>query len=187
MAQTDTQVRAAITGKVYRAPVGTSLPTDVTTALNVAFAEVGFIDPDGLTEGLTISKEIKRAWQRMAGIRTLITEINWVWKFKALETSPVVLDLFYNGTTETTAAGVAKTAISASPDDNSYAWVIQVEDGSIITRYVLPKGDVTERAEVAHKGTDLAMYELSVQVLGTSIADLGLRYTNDPAFVTPAS
>ena len=38
-----------IGGAIFRAPIGTVLPTDVTTALNNAFKALGYCSDDGVT------------------------------------------------------------------------------------------------------------------------------------------
>jgi hypothetical protein len=187
MALNDDLVRVGVTGSVYRAPVGTALPTDTTTALNAAFEEVGLITPDALTESLEVTKEILRAWQRPTGVRTITTEVNWTFQFQAMETSPIVLELYYGGAETTVAGAVATTEIPTTPVNTEKAWVIQIEDGDIITRYVIPKGDVTERGEVPHRGTEGTVWDITVAVLGTTLDVLGYRITDDPEFVDVAS
>ena len=49
-------------GCIYRAPVGTSLPTDVTTALNGSFVEMGYISEDGVTNSNSPSSNKIKAW-----------------------------------------------------------------------------------------------------------------------------
>lgn len=44
-------------GYAFNAPVGTTLPTDIKTALDPAFENVGFISEDGWTESLDSSSE----------------------------------------------------------------------------------------------------------------------------------
>ena len=39
-----------VTGGVYRAPVGTTLPEDATTALGNSFVSLGYISTDGVTQ-----------------------------------------------------------------------------------------------------------------------------------------
>lgn len=186
MALNEDLVRVGITGSVHCAPVGTTLPTTIVAALT-GFTEVGLITPDALTESLEVTKEILRAWQRPTGVRTLTTEVNWTWQFQAMEASPLVLELFYGGAESVVAGGIATTTIPVLPADTEKAWVIEIVDGSITTRYVIPKGDITERGETVHRGTEGTVYDLTVAVLGTTIDDLGYRITNDPEFVDVAS
>lgn len=187
MALTPELVRVGVTGEVFVAPVGTALPTDTTTALNAAFKSVGFISEDALVESLSITKELLRAWQRPIGIRTLTTEVAWTFQFGMLETSPLVLDLYYGGAETTVAGGVAETAILAWPTSSRYAMVIEIVDGDITTRYVLPAVEIGEREEVNHTNTDGTIWGVTVNVMGTDIDEMGLRYTDDPEFVDLAS
>lgn len=187
MALNDDAVRVGVTGKVYLAPVGTTLPTDVTTTLNAAFVEVGHISEDALTESLEISTEILRSWQRPVGIRTLTTEVNWTFQFQMMETSPLNLELFYGGAESTVAGAVATTAIKAWPVGVAKACVIEIEDGDVITRFALPKVEVGERGEVNHVNTEGTMYDVTLNVMGTNLDDMGYRITNDPGFVALAS
>jgi hypothetical protein len=187
MALNDDAVRVGVTGRVFFAPVGTALPNTVDTALNAAFDEVGHISEDALTESLEISTEVLRSWQRPIGIRTLTTEVNWTWQFQMMETSPLNLELYYGGAETTVAGGVATTAIPAWPQGVAKACVIEIEDGDIITRYALPKVEIGERGEVNHVNTEGTVYDVTVNVLGTSLDDMGYRITNDPTFVAMAS
>lgn len=187
MALNDNAVRVGVTGHVFAAPVGTPLPVTVTATLNAAFDEVGLMTTDGLSENYAVTKELLKAWQRPAGVRTITTEVSWKWKFQAFETSYLTLGLYYPGATTTSDGTTAITSIPAVPGETSLAWVIQIEDGDVLTRYAIAKGDITERGEVAHKYTDGTFYEMTVSVLGTSLDDLGTRYTNDPTLVTTPS
>lgn len=187
MALNDDAVRVGVTGRVYTAPVGTTLPTDVTTPLEAAFVEVGHISEDALTESLEISTEVLRSWQRPIGIRTLTTEVAWTFQFVMLETSPLNLELYYGGAQTTVAGGVATTAIPAWPQATAKAMVIEIEDGDIITRFALPKVEIGERGEVNHVNTAGTAYDVTVNVLGTSLDDMGYRITNDPEFIEAAS
>lgn len=187
MALNDDAVRVGITGRVHLAPVGTALPTDVTAPLSAAFVDVGHISEDALTESLEISTEVLRSWQRPIGIRTLTTEVNWTFQFQMLETSPLNLELYYGGADTTVATGVATTAIPAWPSGVQKACVIEILDGNITTRFAIPKVEVGERGEVNHTNTEGTMYDVTLNVLGTSLDDMGYRITNDPTFVAMAS
>lgn len=187
MALNDNAVRVGVTGNVFVAPIGATLPTDVTTPLDAAFVEVGHIQQDAITEGLEITTELLKSWQRPIGIRTLTTEVAWTFQFQMMETSPLVLELYYGGADTTVASGVATTAIKAWPQATPKAMVIEIEDGNIFTRFALPKVEIGEREEINHVNTNGIMYGVTVNVLGTSLDDMGYRITNDPAMIAAAS
>jgi hypothetical protein len=187
MALNDEAVRVGVTGHVYAGPVGSILPTDVTTPLDAAFVEVGHISEDALTESLEITTELLRSWQRPIGIRTLTTEVNWTFQFQMLETSPLNLELYYGGAVTTASGGVATTAIQAWPDATPKTMIIEILDGDIITRFSLPKVEIGERGEINHVNTAGTMYDVTVNVLGTSLDEMGYRITNDPSMVAAAS
>ena len=42
-----TNVRVGITGGLYKAPVGSTAPTDATTALDAAFINLGYVSQEG--------------------------------------------------------------------------------------------------------------------------------------------
>jgi len=182
----DGLVRVGAYTDIFIAPVGTALPDDL-EALPSIWKSIGYTDMDALTESLEVTKEVLRASQKPNGVRTLTTEVNWTWNFKAMESSKKVLELFYLGAQSTTATGITTTAIPGSPGDTSVAMVIEEVDGDVTTRYVLPKVDITTRGEVAHRGTEGVVYDMTAQVLGTSIADLGYRISDDPDLAVSAS
>ncbi len=181
-------VRVGVTGTVYLAPKGTTLPEDVVTNLNAAFVSVGFISEDALVESMNITTERLRAWQRPVGLRTLTTEVEWTFQFSMLETSPLALDLYYgldDGSTVDT--GVATTAIKAFPQSVQRAMVIEIEDGDVITRYAIPNVEIGDREEVNHNLSEGTMWGVTANVMGTSLDEMGYRITNDPTFVALAS
>lgn len=180
-------VRVGVTGTVYVAPKGTALPTDVTTSLNAAFESVGFISEDALTESLSITTERLKAWQRPVGIRSLTTDIEWTFQFGMLETSPLALELFYAGAESTVDTGIATTTISATPSSPQKAMVVEIVDGDVITRYAIPVVEIGDRDEVEHTNSAGTVWGVTVNVMGSSLDDLGYRITNDPAFVALAS
>lgn len=187
MAVNDDAVRVAVTGSVYCAPIGTTLPTDATTTLNAAFQDVGYITVDGTTETLDVSTEKLPMWQAPMGVRTLITDLNWNFQFQMGETSPLTQELFYVGAESATVGGVTTVSIPKTPVNVSKVWVVQFVDGDVTYRIVLPKGDVTDRGEVGRKGTEGTVYDITVSAMATTLDDLGYIITNDPEMVVAAS
>lgn len=182
----DDLVRVGITGDIYIAPVGTALPTNVTSPLNAAFVKVGHVTTDALTEALAVTSEKIRSWQKKGGVRSVVTEYDWTWQFVAMESSATVMELFYGGATTATVGGVSTTTIPIDIESVEKAMVIQIIDGDIITRYALEVVEISDRGDATHNGSDATGYDLTVSVTGGA-ADLGKRITNDPAFATVAS
>lgn len=181
-------VRVGVTGQVYLAPLGTTLPVNIATALNAAFVSVGFISEEALVESLEITTERLRAWQRPVGIRTLTTEVAWTFQFGMLETSPLTLDLYYGlDDGSSSSGGVATTAISAFPQSVQRAMVIEIEDGDVTTRYAIPSVEVGDREEINHNLSEGTIWGVTANVMGTSLDDMGFRITDDPGFVALAS
>lgn len=182
----DEAVRVGALTWIYIAPIGTALPADL-AALTAAFVNIGYTDMDALTEGLAVTTEVLRASQRPAGVRTLITEVNWTWNFKAMETTKKTLELFYMGAASTTTGGVTKTSIPGSPLVKRYVAVLEEFDGDVHTRYVLPAVSIGDRGDVAHRGTEGVVYDMTANVMATTLDDLGYRYSDDPDLATSAS
>ena len=51
-----------ITGAIFRAPVGSTLPTDAKTELDTAFKCLGYVSEDGVTNGNSPESEQTKAW-----------------------------------------------------------------------------------------------------------------------------
>ena len=51
-----------VAGAVYRAPLGTALPIDATTALASVFVDMGYISEDGVTNSNEREVEEIKAW-----------------------------------------------------------------------------------------------------------------------------
>ena len=54
--------KPSVNGAVFRAPLGTELPTDAVTPLNEAFQTLGYISEDGLTNANSPEGDNIKAW-----------------------------------------------------------------------------------------------------------------------------
>ena len=172
MALDSTKVQVAITGGVYHADSGTAVPSDATTALDVAFAEVGFISEDGITETLEDSRETIRAWQNSTRVREVRSDFAVTYAFTMLETNAESLALYYGADNVTSVASV-----QVAPDNSGRrSFVFQIVDGDVDIRIVIPNGEVTERGEVTYVGTDAIAYPVTVSAYPDASGVNAYRY-----------
>lgn len=159
MSVSSANVKVGVTGSVSVAPLGTALPTAPETTLNVAFDELGYVSPDGVTEAMDSSTSKITAWQNGDTVREIQTEQNLTYAFTAIETNPVVLEEFYGNFT----AGVVEVNANQPAPKR---WVIDVLDGDDIIRIVLPYAQVTERGDIVYVNGDPIGYPFIVTAYG---------------------
>ena len=88
-------------GAIYRAPLGTTLPTDASTALASAFTCIGYISDDGLVEGNSVESEVIKAWGGDP-VLTIMTSFENTFKFSMLGImDPDALKVIYGDTNVT--------------------------------------------------------------------------------------
>lgn len=99
------QIRVAGTGAVWKAPTGTAIPTDSTTAYAAAFTHLGYF-----TNGFTIAQDYKvtsiPAWQTLEPVRQIATGLTRKVSWEALESDRQNIGLAFGGAT-VTQTGVA--------------------------------------------------------------------------------
>lgn len=156
-----------VSGAVYRAPLGTALPTTASETLNGAFYELGFVSEDGVKNNNSPDTDKVKAW---GGATVLIVQNEKPdeWTLTLLESlNPNVLETVY-GTAHVTYNGSAGTiAVEATPDqleDNSYVIDLALKGGAL-KRIVIPQGSLSELGEIVYKDDEPIGYELTLAAL----------------------
>lgn len=155
MATDSDNVLVALSGGVFYGPKGSTLPTDATSTINVAFDELGYIAEDGVTQSIDETTTKIRAWQNGDTVREVQTAHDLTFTFTAIETNEAVLKAFYGNH----AAG--KVEINGSQGTRG-PWVIQVKDGDKDVRIVIPDGQITDRGDVNYVGTGAVGYPVTI-------------------------
>lgn len=181
-----TQVRMGLTGNVFAGPVGTAMPTDTATALNVAFIDLGYLSEDALT--LTPNDTLVQvgAWQSQYDVRRAVTKREMSVKFKLIQDNTENLKLAFGGGAVTVAAGppvIATYTPPAGATQYERAFVLQVVDGSIINRWTLYRGIPSLAGDLTIKKDEAVGYDLDIGILPDSAGLTWKRVTNDLALV----
>lgn len=183
MALDATKARVGITGAIYKAPLGSTAPTDATTALAAAYLDLGYISEDGIEESWDDSVQRFVAWQNATVIRSAVTDSVGTLTFQMLETKKTTLEAFYRGSTVTTpSAGnyrIQVKPIVAAPS----AWVFDIVDGSKLIRKYIGNGEITERGSIMYANSEMVMYPVTLTFYPDANGNLMEQYSNDAAWV----
>lgn len=146
MAFSASNVRTAPSGRVHVAPVGTAEPDDITTPLNAAFGEFGYLTPDGVSITPSVETESINVWQSLAPVLTPITGISFEVSFTIAELNAIGLSAFFNGSDWTNDGGVGRLEVESNPGTQERVLVIEWTDNRDDNyRLVIPRAQMTNR------------------------------------------
>lgn len=184
MADESANVRVGITGSVRSAPIGTVAPTDPTSAYAAGWVSWGYVSEDGVTENFTSESTDIRAWQNGALVRTINSKTDVTFKLVVLETNKSIMADYRPGSSPSSAAGITTTAVKAIAP-NPRAFALDLIDGSVRIRKIIPRGEISERGEIMYKNDEPIGYEVTIKVYPAADGTLYLEYTDDPAAIVP--
>lgn len=185
--QDSTELVVASHGDIYVAPVGTTAPTAVDSALDPAFHSLGLISEDGVT--ITISPEIESfmAWQRRQAVRRELVnqEIQAAFSLEQWNAENVIL-AFQGGQVVDLGGGEYRyDAPGGSEALDERIMVIDWQDGpNSQHRMVFHRGNVMEAVEFQLVRNALAVLPITFGVLAPDEGDGSpfAYYVNDSAF-----
>lgn len=168
-------------GGVWVAPRGTTGPVDL-DELDSAFVELGWLSEDGIDESQSQNAEAYRAWQGAKIVRRKVTTSDTTFRFQCLETNAATNGLKYRGQVAEVSNGVAVTTVKDQTRADTRAWVMDMVDGEITKRYVLPAGDYSVTGTIQHRNAGITILEVEVTPIGD-----WFEITDDPALVGEAA
>ena len=169
MATTATNVtvgKPKVGGAVHWAPLGTTLPTDATTAIasvSVAYVDLGYVSEDGLTNNNSPESDTVKAWGGDT-VLNLQTDRPDTFALTLIEAmNEEVLKTIY-GSSNVVVDGSGNITVKATAQDMpSGVWVFDmILKGGRAKRIVVPDGTISELGEIAYKDSEAVGYNVTI-------------------------
>lgn len=172
-------------GAIFRAPSGTTLPTDVKTALAAAFASVGYISDSGVVNSNSPSSTDVKAWGGDT-VGSYQTEKPDTFKFTMLESlREAVLKAVYGDDNVSGSLASGLTVKANSTEQASCAWVIDmILNGGYLKRVVIPSAKVTAVGDITYVDGQPIGYEVTLSAAPDSSGNTHYEYLAAPSTST---
>lgn len=165
------------TGAVFVAPAGTTLPTNATSSLNVAFTNLGYVSEDGLVNGVETDTESIHAW---GGDLVLSAQTNWgeMFTVNLIETNVDVLKTLY-GASNVSVDGSGNITLKVNSAALPQIVVVfeVVMTGGRVKRIVLGNAQIVDRSgEITYVDGEAVTYPAVFNVYPDTDGDTHKEY-----------
>lgn len=181
MAADVTRVRVAISGNVWVADLGSTVPVDITTTPNGSWLDLGYCTDDGVSVSIEQSVQDIPGWQSMDPLRVIVTAEPKSFNFTLRQMEKVTWTTTFGGTVTTLGANNYKWVPPAPGTQTQKMWLIEFLDATYKYRFVFRNCQQQGARELTLNRSDAVNLPLEYRVLAASPQAWEL-YTNDPAF-----
>jgi len=151
-------------GVFYRAPLGTTLPTNATAPLNALFVDHGWLGEEGIT--ISVNRDIKKHYAFGSDlVKTTQGQFDEQLKLSFLESDPDVLETVFGAGVTLGTDGAGNRTIRVEHKSKQLprsAFVIHTVDGNKVRRLVVQEGAVVDVGDISYMHTDILKYSITI-------------------------
>ena len=166
-----------IGGAIFRAPLGTTLPTTADASLDAAFSCMGFVSEDGVTNSNGVNTSAVKSWGGDT-VLTLQESRDDTFQFTLIESLNVdVLKAFHG---DGNVSGAISTGITVTANAHDLGTKIYVIDmimrNNAMKRIVIPDAMISETGDVVYKDNDVVGYPITLSAQPDSSGNTHYEY-----------
>ena len=169
--------KPAVSGGVYVAPLGTTLPTNASSSLAADYKSLGYVAQEGVTNNNSMETDTYRAW---GGDIVLVyqTGKNDTFAFNLIESKNLdVLKTVYGSANVSGALATGITVRANATDLPACVYVIEiVMRDNVLKRIVIPNGKISEVGEITYADEQAIAYPLTITAMAGSDGDTHKEY-----------
>ena len=171
-----------ITGAIWVAPKGTTLPTDTTTALDASFACLGYCSDAGLVNTTAIESQDIKAWGGDT-VLNIQTSKDDSFKFTLIEVLNDDVLKFVYGDSNVSGAIATGLAVSANNLDLPEKAIVidMILRDNTAKRIVIPDAKISNVGDITYSDNAAIGYETTVKCIPDSNGNTHYEYFKKPA------
>lgn len=159
------KIRTAATGAIWRAPIGSVVPTDSVTAWGTGWVNLGYTS-DGFTMKQNFKTKQIRPYQSLGVARQLTTELDYAIDFELMQTDINTVAFAWGGAAIVAGtAGAYTMTLPNDPSANEFMLGLDLSDGVTTKRIIISRAVISTLPTVKYVRSDAITYAFSVQTL----------------------